>query len=54
MSNNSSSTWWEKYREAVNVTKHYHLLITLVNNRKDIAQNMIDREKEKHPGDPGD
>ena len=50
MSNNNSSTWWEIYREAVNVTKHYHQLVALVNNRKDIAQQMVNSEKRKYPG----
>ena len=50
MSNNNSSTWWEKYREAVNVTKHYRQLAALVNNRKDVAQRMISLEKKKYPG----
>ena len=50
MSINNSSSWWEIYREAVNVTKHYNQLTTLVNDRRDIAQQMVDLEKRKYPG----
>ena len=50
MTTNISNSWWESYREAVKSSKCYCELISLVNNRQDIAQRMIDLEKAKNPG----
>ena len=49
MTTNISNTWWESYREAVKVTKRYRQLVSLVDNREDVAQSMISLEKSKYP-----
>jgi hypothetical protein len=50
MTANISNSWWESYRQVAKSSKWHRELISLVNNRQDIAQKMIDVEKAKHPG----
>ncbi|MDJ0591590.1 MAG: hypothetical protein QNJ72_16595 [Pleurocapsa sp. MO_226.B13] len=47
---NVSNTWWDNYRETVKITKRFRELVSLVDDREDIAQNLISREKNKYPG----
>ena len=50
MLTNNSLTWWEKYRETTTFTKYQQQLMGLLNNRKDLAQKMINLKKIKYPG----
>ncbi len=50
MTTNISNTWWESYRETVEATKRYRQLVSLVDDREDVAQSMICLEKNKYPG----
>jgi hypothetical protein len=50
MDTNVSNTWWDSYRQTVKVTKRFRELVILVDNREDIAQDMINLAKQKYPG----
>ncbi len=50
MTNNILNKWWQEYREADRSSKLHHELMTLVHDRPDTAQRLVDLEKIKHPG----
>lgn len=50
MDTNTSNTWWDSYRQTIQVTQRFRELVNLVGNREDIARNMISLEKQKYPG----
>lgn len=50
MNTRISNTWWDSYRETVKVTKLFRELVSLVNNREDVAQNMLNKAKKQYPG----
>lgn len=50
MTTNVSNTWWDSYRETVKITKLFRKLVSLVDNREDVAQNMLRLAKDRHPG----
>ncbi|MCC0177970.1 hypothetical protein I4641_13380 [Waterburya agarophytonicola K14] len=50
MDTRTSNTWWDNYRETVKVTRRFRTLVSLVNNREDIARNMINLIKQQYPG----
>lgn len=50
MVTNISNTWWENYRNTVEFTKSFRELVSLVDNREDVAKSMISWEKNRDPG----
>lgn len=50
MATNISNTWWENYRNTVEFTKSFRELVSLLDDREDVARNMINWEKSRHPG----
>ena len=50
MATKISNTWWESYREVVQVSERYRQLVRLVDNCEEVAQSMINLEKNKNPG----
>jgi hypothetical protein len=50
MATNISNTWWESYRNTVEFTKTFRELVSLVDDREDVAQSMISWEKSRYPG----
>ena len=50
MDTNTSNTWWDSYRQTIQVTQRFRELVCLVGNKEDIARNMISLEKQKYPG----
>lgn len=51
MALNSSKSWWDNYRETVKTTKRFYELVSLVDNREDVARNMISMAKSRYPGE---
>jgi hypothetical protein len=51
MATNISNTWWESYRNTVEFTKAFRELVSLVDDREDVAQSMISWEKSRYPGE---
>ena len=49
MATSSSNSWWDNYRETVKASQRFRELVSLVNNREDIALNMIDVVKTRYP-----
>ena len=50
MATNSSNSWWDNYRETVKITKRFRELVSYVDNREDVARNMISVAKSRYPG----
>ena len=50
MNTRISNTWWDSYRETVKATKLFRELVSLVNDREDVAQNMLNLAKQRNPG----
>jgi|GEM_PF-2996220 len=49
MATNTSNSWWDNYRETIKITKRFRELISLVDNREDVALNMIEVVKSRYP-----
>ena len=49
MTTKISNTWWESYREAKKISGRYRQLVSLVDNCEEVAQSMINLEKNKYP-----
>lgn len=50
MAISSSNSWWDNYRETVKTTKCFRELVSLVDDREDVALNMINVVKSRYPG----
>ena len=50
MTTEVSNTWWDSYRQTVKVTKLFRKLVSLVDNREDVAQKMLRSAKDRDPG----
>lgn len=49
MATNISKSWWDNYRETVKTTKRFRQLVSLVDNREDVALNMIEAIENRYP-----
>ena len=50
MTTNIWNKWWQGYRESERSNQLQHELTSLLHNRLDTAQRLIDLQKAKHPG----
>ena len=49
MTNNIWHKWWQGYRESNRSNQLQHELMTLLHDRSDTAQRLVNLEKVKHP-----
>ena len=50
MNRRISNTWWDSYRETVKAAKLFRELVSLVDDREEIARNMLNVAKQQNPG----
>jgi len=50
MSTNIFHQWWQGYREANNIEKLQRELMSVLHDRSDLAERLVNQEKIKHPG----
>lgn len=53
MTTNIWNKWWQEYRESDRSNKLHHKLMLLLHGRADTAQQLVNLEKVKHPGQLG-
>lgn len=46
----NSNSWWDNYRETIKITKYFRELVSLVDDREDVARNMIKVIQSRYPG----